>query len=114
MDGDVILTVDRESDTVTLEGNIRYPALVSIGLMRNKQFYLKVEFVDMDENKDAVILALWKEDRAIGFSSEIIEREDYKITQVVITNISSESQYGKFWAIWECISDEPGRSLIIT
>jgi phosphoribosylformimino-5-aminoimidazole carboxamide ribonucleotide (ProFAR) isomerase len=85
-----------------------------MGPMRNWQFYLKVEFVDIDEYKDAVVLALWKEDRAIGFSSEIIEREDYKITRVVITNISSECQYGKFWAIWECISDGPGQSLIIT
>ncbi|MFZ6024561.1 MAG: hypothetical protein ACOYVG_08930 [Bacteroidota bacterium] len=99
-------------DKVRLEAKYDYAANVTIGLAEGGDFYLVIDFMDLTMDNLKVLAQLSKLPRQLSIHSELIEKEQYKITHIVVTKFSSSSN---LTMTWECLSDDPrlNDSLII-
>ena len=109
MQPDTVITYNRILDHITIEDK-QYSAYTTLGLTKQEDFYVQIEFVDLDLNSLAEVVNLYKIPEALAFSSDLAKREGYNITHIVVEKMRTNSQYEM---IWECLSDEPGLSLII-
>jgi len=107
---DTIITHEHVPDQIVIEDTYKYSTYITIGLTNGGDFYVKLDFIDLDLNTISEVANLYKLKKALKFHSNLIEREGYKITHIVVTGMQTHSNYDM---TWECLSDDPGFSLII-
>lgn len=110
MQRDTVISVESKRDSILLENEFECSAYITIGLADKGDFYVKLEFADLDANLFDNLLKLSVAPKEIKISSEVINNHNYNITHIVVESFSSSSNKE---LTWECISDTPGLSLII-
>ena len=110
MDKDIIMTEERKLDSLTLDGKFSCTAYLSIGLIKGGDFYLIIEFTGLDERSFLELGKLYKLEREIEIRSDLISKENYDITHIIVEKFSASNKYD---LTWECLSDKPGPSLIL-
>jgi hypothetical protein len=103
MNPDIIITHNRIPDRVSIEGN-EYSAYITLGLDKHEDYYIKIEFVQLDQYSFKIINKLSIEPRALTFTSNIVEKESYNITHLVVEKMQAAFPYEM---AWECSSDDP-------
>ena len=99
-------------DKVKLEEKYDYTANITIGLAEGGDFYLIIDFIDLTMEDLKVLAQLSKLPRRLSIQSGLIDKEQYKISHIVVTKFSASSN---LTMTWECLSDDPNLydSLII-
>ena len=110
MQRDPVITHERVLDHIIIEDRYEYSTYTTIGLANHGDFYIKLEFIDLDSNSITDVAKLYKAAKALKFHSNLAIKEAYKITHIVVEKMQANSDYS---IIWECLSDDPGFSLII-
>jgi hypothetical protein len=100
---DVIISHPRQEDNILLEGEYEFPVYITIGLEEHNDFYVRIEFIHLDEEKYKIAALLAKEEKALSITSDLIEREDYNIKHIVVREFTVKGEYEM---MWECSSDE--------
>jgi hypothetical protein len=113
MEREMVIGIDREIDKIILEDKYHYSALTTISLLESNEFYIKLEFIGLNADSIIDVVQLSKLDKELKISSEIISKEGYDITYIVVEKMKSEAGNNQFSVTWECFSDKPGMSLII-
>ncbi|MBK7883445.1 MAG: hypothetical protein IPJ81_06395 [Chitinophagaceae bacterium] len=89
---------------VRLEDKYDYTVNLTIGLAEGGDFYLVIDFIDLTMEGLKIVAQLSKLQRRLSIKSEIIDKEQYNITHIVVTKFSSNSNLAM---TWECLSDDP-------
>ena len=76
--------------------------------IRKTNFYVKIEFANLNDEKYVKVLELSKLEREIEIRSDIISNEKYDITHIVVEKFITSNG---FEMSWECLSDKPKSSL---
>lgn len=108
---DIIITIERTLDRVRLEEKMTFDAYISIGLVKGNDFYVKLEFIDLTNNTYRLLHDLFKLPKALKIESNVISKEKFNITHIVIESSNSDSLLN---LTWECLSDDPNFSLEIS
>ncbi|WP_295791990.1 hypothetical protein [Mucilaginibacter sp.] len=107
---DPIITHERVLDNIILEGQYNYSTYTTIGLTKQNDFYIKLDFIGLDSNTITDVASLYELNKELLFSSDLAKEQGYDITHIVTEKFHSNSNYAM---TWECLSDKPGPSLII-
>ena len=107
---DPIISQERILDRIILEDNFNYSVYTTIGLTEYNDFYVKLEFNDLDFESYKTVVSLYKLPKALKIYSDIITKENYNITHIAIEKFKTNNNLDMQW---ECLSDNPGLSLII-
>ena len=99
-----VITHKRINDDITLEGKYRFNAYLTIGLDELGDFYLEIEFKDLSTEKFKILANLAKLPRRLQINSSLIDKENYKITHIVVTSFTANSLLEMDW---KCLSDDP-------
>ena len=99
----VIVQTDIKSK-VQLEDKFDFTANVTIGLADGGDFYLVLDFLDLTMDDLKTLAHLSKLPQRLSIKADIIDREKYNITHIVVTKFSANSNLAM---TWECLSDDP-------
>ena len=91
-------------DKIKLENQYEFLGNTTLGLAEGGDFYLKVDFLELTFDNLQILAELSKLPRSLKISSDLISKEGYKITEIVVTRFTSSSN---LTMTWECLSDEP-------
>lgn len=91
-------------DKVRLEDKFEYIADITIGLADAGDFYLAIEFADLRMEDFKTLAELSKVPRRLSIKSDLIDKEGYNITHIVVTKFTASSNHSM---TWECLSDDP-------
>lgn len=107
-----VITQRRISDKIVLEGKYNYSVNLTIGLAEGGDFYLIIEFKNLIMEDLKILAHLSKSSGRLKINSELIEKEKYNITHIVVTKYNTTND---LQIIWECLSDDPDlyKNLII-
>ncbi|MEP2026163.1 MAG: hypothetical protein ABJH98_07805 [Reichenbachiella sp.] len=76
----------------------------TIGLAKYGDFYLEIDFRDLKPSDFESLIKLTKISGRLSFKSELVEKENYNITHVVLMEFSTGSTTSMHW---KCLSDDP-------
>ena len=110
MEQDIVITHERIKDTITLEGEYTFSVYITIGLEKSTDFYVEIEFLDLTKDSTLTVARLSKLSKALLIDSELIKKEGFDITHIVVIKFEMSSL---LTAAWKCTSDKPDMSLII-
>jgi hypothetical protein len=99
----VIVQTDIKSK-IRLEDKFDFTANVSIGLSDGGDFYLVLDFLNLTMDDLKTLAHLSKLQQRLSINADIINKEKYNITHIVVTKFSANSNYAM---TWECLSDDP-------
>ena len=101
----------RTLDNITLEGEYKYPVYITIQppKRKNEDYQIKLEFINLNENDFYKVHELYKLNKSLEISSDLIKQNGYDISHIVTNNISTN----QFQITWDCFSDVPGEGLIL-
>ena len=99
---DIIWTIVKQHDEITLCGKNEYEVLISVGLQKSKDYSIILEFVNLRENDNAIV-AMTTAPMDLEFRSKLLSKEGYNITNIAIMKFTMIG----FQMIWECSSDDP-------
>lgn len=91
-------------DKIRLENKFDFNAKLTVGLAEGGDFFLIINFVDLKTEEFEIVARLSREPRRLSIKSDLIDKEQYRITHIVITKFSSNSQFAM---TWDCLSDDP-------
>ena len=92
MNADIVITHSKVPDTVLIEGNA-YPVYTTLGLTKEEDFYVEIEFKSLDQNTIFDVAAFNKVPKALMFNSELADLEGYAITHIVIERMHTNNRY---------------------
>lgn len=90
---------------VRLEEMFDFTANVTIGLADGGDFYVMLDFIGLIMEDLKALAHLSKLSRRLSIKADIIDKEKYNISHIILTNISANSNLAM---TWECLSDDPG------
>lgn len=99
-----VIVYENKSDVVQIEDSQKYLANITLGLSDGEDFYLKIDFKNLNLEDFKLLTELGNLPRRLKFSSELIEKEKYNITHIVVTQYNGNSLLEMSW---ECLSDDP-------
>ena len=105
-----VIVYEKKSDIVYIEDKLQYSVDLTLGLCEGNDFYLKLDFKNLDLKNYNLLTELANLPRAIKFNSDLIQKENFNITHIVITEYSANNMLEMSW---KCLSDDPNMSLII-
>ena len=105
-----VITIENEFDTIKLEDEYEFTAYISIGLAQKGDFYVKLDFVNLDRLSFGLVNSLYLLNKALSIESPLITKNGYPITHIVVTNMEAKNNFGY---MWECLSDNPALGLEI-
>lgn len=108
---DIIISIERALDTITIENENEFSGYITIGIVKGNDFYLKIEFLNLDTAKLQLLNNLFNMPKALKIESKIISKEQFPITHIVVESMNSDSLLN---LTWECLSDDPDFSLILS
>ncbi len=103
MDYTFIISTERIKDKVIIE-NQEFSAYISIGVASTTDFYVKLEFFDLNMTTLPIAAKLCQLPHRLKITSDVIQKEGYNITHIVVTNIHTDSTLAM---TWDCLSDDP-------
>jgi len=103
MQRDIVFSIINESDSILLDEQYKFEVIISVGIERSRDYYLKLEFNNQPQEKLLLLASLSKQAKAFKLQSELLIKEGYNIKQIVVTNFTISSEG---YIIWECLSDE--------
>ena len=89
---------------IRLEEKYDFKVKMTIGLAESGDFFLIIDFLDLDMDDIKTLTYLGKLQRRLSIRSEVMDQEQYNITHIVVTKILSGSNLKM---TWECLSDDP-------
>ncbi len=101
---DFITSHERVLDKVKIDEIYEYSVFTTLGIAKEGDYYIKLEFIDINFDDLRELISLYKLPRELKFSSELAHKLDYKITHIVVTNMSTTNEPTM---IWQCLSDNP-------
>jgi len=84
-----IIVVENKPDKVKIEQTESFNVNLTLGL---------------DEMQFKKLVELSKLNRRLEFDSEIVKKENYNITHIVVTEFSANNSFNMKW---KCLSDDP-------
>lgn len=105
-----VIVYEDKPDIAYIDDNLQLPINITIGLSDGEDFYLKISFKNLTTPQYVRLLEIANRPKEIKFTSDLILKENYNITHIVITHYISTSNLEMNW---ECLSDDPNFSLII-
>ena len=99
-----IIDLNNVKTEVKLEDQFDFDAEITVGLSEEGDFYLVISFMNLTIEKMQTLSQLAKLTRRLNIKSELLVREKYNITHVVVTKVSANSSLAM---TWECLSDDP-------
>jgi hypothetical protein len=98
-----VIAHENVPDKVILEDKYEFDTLSTIGLTKHGDFYVKLDFQHITMEDIKLIADLYKLEKALSITSELIRSEQYNIQKIVVLNLFSTSELSM---VWECASDE--------
>jgi hypothetical protein len=114
MNNEAIIGINKEIGNIILEDKYEYSAYMTIGLLKSRDFYIRLEFIGLNAESIIDVAQLGKLDKELKISSIVISKENYDITHIVVEKIHLEAGPNQYAVTWECLSDKPGMPLIIS
>ncbi|WP_268848128.1 hypothetical protein [Flavobacterium aestivum] len=108
---DVIISIERTLDTIIIETEHEFSGYITIGIVKGDDFYVKLEFTDLDTTKVSLLNKLFHLPKALKIESKIISKEQFPITHIVVETINADSDLN---VTWDCLSDDPDFSLVLS
>ena len=105
---DVVVSQQRTLDNIILEKEYKHSVYITIGLIKGGDFRIILEFNDVDIDSLKKLNELFNLSKALEITSDILTKENYNVTHIVVEKFSANNQ---FKMIWECLSDDPNLSL---
>ncbi|MCH7535700.1 MAG: hypothetical protein IH948_08165 [Bacteroidetes bacterium] len=102
MQEDVIFSIEREPDHIILHDKYQFQAYISIGLKKNGDYMIKLEFHEIDEKSYKDLIYLGELPWRLDLNSEIIKRHQYEIPQLLVIKADNSSINS---CVWECLSE---------
>lgn len=99
-----IIVQENIKSKLQLENKFDFIANITIGLDDGGDFYLTFDFLNLTSEDFKTLVELCKLPRSLSIKSDIIEKEKYNITHIVVTKFFADSNSGMKW---ECLSDNP-------
>ena len=99
-----VIVVMNKPDKVFIEKSNTYKINLTIGLNESGDYYLQLDFNGLNEIEFKKLIELSKLNRRLEFYSDIIKKENYNITHIVITDFSTSNSSTM---TWKCLSDDP-------
>ena len=99
-----VIVFENISDIVQIEDIYKYEANLTLGLSEGNDFYLKIDFKNLNKEDYEILTKLWEQPNRLKFSSKLIEKENYNITHIVVTEFNGNNLLEMSW---ECLSDDP-------
>lgn len=108
----VIVHTDIKTN-IRLDDQYDFNAEVTLGLSDGGDFYLVINFLDLAMEDLKTLVKLGELPRRLSIKADLIDKEKYNITHIVVTKFYSNSNFAM---TWECLSDDPSLydNLIIT
>lgn len=97
-------------DKVRLDDKYDFNATLTLGLAEGGDFYVVIDFSDLTMEDLKILAQLSKLTKSIEISSNLIDKEKYNITHIIVTKFTATSN---MTMTWECLSDDPNFSLEI-
>lgn len=91
-------------DKIRLEEKYDFTTNITIGLAEGGDFYLVLDFLELTMEEIKALTQLSRHSRRLSIQSELFDKEQYKITHIVVTKFSATSNHTM---TWECLSDDP-------
>ena len=104
MEKEPVIVLENVSDKVVIEDIHEYLVDLTLGLADGNDFYLMINFKNLDNENYKILTSLFQQPNRLKFSSKLIEKENYNITHIVVTKFSGNSLNEM---TWECLSDDP-------
>lgn len=101
---DPVLVQSNIPDKVKIAGENEFLTETTIGLVEGGDFYLELNFKDLAQNEFEALVRLSKLNHRLEFESDLVKREDYNITHIVVTDFNANSELNMYWI---CLSDDP-------
>ena len=98
----IIVQTDIKTN-VRLEDQHDFMANVTLGLADGGDFYLLIKFLDLNMEELKTLAQLSKLRRRLSIKSDLIDKEKYNITHIVVTKF----HVNNLSMTWECLSDDP-------
>ena len=99
-----VIVFENVPDIVTIEDIYKYSANITLGLDDRNDFYIVINFKNLNEEDSKILLELFNQPNRLKFKSKLIEKENYNITHIVVTEIKYNFMSEM---TWECLSDDP-------
>jgi len=101
---DPVITHRKVADKIKLEGQYYFTANVTIGLADGGDFYLEIDFTNLIESDLKILAELSKLQRELKINSDLIEKEKFNISHIIITSFNATRNIEMSW---KCLSDDP-------
>lgn len=108
---DIIISIERVLDTVIIENEHEFSAYITIGIVEGNDFYVKLDFIDLNETTFDTLNNLFHIKKALKIESKIITKEQFAITHIVAEKMEADTLLN---FTWECLSDDPDYSLVLS
>lgn len=99
-----IIVIENKPDKVKIEQTESFNVNLTLGLDEMGDYYLQIDFKDLNEIQFKKLVELSKFNRRLELDSEIIKKENYNITHIVVTEFSANNSLNMKW---KCLSDDP-------
>jgi hypothetical protein len=100
---DLELPRERLSDLIVLEKQFKFLAYTYVKHLQNEDYSLRIEFFNLSFDDFKKVLELSRLKKSIQISSNLILREDYEITHIVVIDYLAKSDFS---VVWKCLSDK--------
>ena len=98
----IIIAQENIKTKILLEGKYDFITNITIGLTPDSDFYLLINFLDISKDNLRTLAMLSKLPGELSIQSEFFEREQYKISHIVVTKFITNTNSSMKW---ECLSD---------
>lgn len=102
-ESDSVIVQENVDDIVEIEGS-KFSTKTTIGLAKGGDFYLEIDFQNLNENKFKALAKLTQKNERLAFKSGLVKKESYNITHIILTEFVSDQTLNMHW---KCFSDDP-------
>ncbi len=99
---DVVIAYQRINDTIKLDDKFNLAVILTVGIEKASDYYLKLEFFDLSDFDFENVLSLSKTTKSIPIYSPFLAAKQFKINKIVVFNFSVS---GNRSIVWEALSD---------
>lgn len=99
-----VIVFESVADIVQIEDIYEYSVNLTLGLSDGNDFYLLIDFKNLNQEDYKILTELWEQPNRLKFSSKLIKKENYNISHIVVTKFNGNNLMEM---TWECLSDDP-------
>ena len=99
-----VIVIENADDKVRIENKFEYSVNLTLGLADGNDFYLELDFKELTKDDYKELIDFGNQLNRLKFESNIVTKEKYNITHIVVTETSANN-LGEMK--WKCLSDDP-------